>query len=109
MADRAEYERQIADRSVLPWLYYLETASVEIATGDLLDDPHRFLIKPPRGGMVDLFGREIFNAINLHLFEVAIGKSKRLTTYKDSKGTVKTIGNRYPTATAKVKAALGIA
>jgi len=107
-ADIPEYERQIDDRTSLPRLYYLETESIEIATGDLLDDPHRFLIKPPRGGMAELFGHNIFNAINLHLFDLANGKTKRLTTYKDSKSTVRTIGNRYATATAKVKALLGL-
>lgn len=107
-ADIAEYERHLDDRTALPRLYYLETDSVEIATAELLDDPHRFLIKPPRGGMAELFGRDIFNAINLHLFDLANGKTKRLTTYKDSKSTVKTIGNRYPTATTKVKAVLGL-
>lgn len=107
-ADIREYERHIADRSALPRLYYLETESVEIATGDLLDDPHRFLIKPARGGMAEIFGHDIFNAINLHLFDLANGTTKRLTTYKDSKSTVKTIGNRYRTATAKVKALLGL-
>ena len=58
--------------------------------------------------MVELFGPEIFNAITLHVFELANEKTKRLTTYKDFKNTVKTIGNRYPAATAKVKALLGL-
>jgi hypothetical protein len=107
-ADTSEYERDIADRTALPRLYYLETQSVELAMGDLLDDPHCFLIKPPRAGMTELFGRDVFSAINMHLLDLANGKTKRLTTYKDSKNTVKTIVNRYPQATAKAKALLAL-
>jgi hypothetical protein len=77
--------------------------TVGIAISDLLDDQHRFLIKPPGNGMVELFGRHIFSSINLHLLALANGKTKRLTTYKDSRNAVRTIGNRYPGAIEKVK------
>jgi hypothetical protein len=81
-ADSREYERYIEDRTTLPRIYYLETETVELTPGDLLDDPHRFLIKPPQGGIVELFGRDIFSAINLHLLDLAVGKCKRLGSVK---------------------------
>jgi hypothetical protein len=103
----AEYESHIHDKTRLPRLSYLEKETVEIPLRDLLDDPHRFLIKPPRAGMAELFGKDIFSEINLHLFDLANGRTKRLTTYKDSKNTVKTIGSRYPMATEKINKILG--
>jgi len=71
----------------------LKRETVGISAIDLLDDAYRFLVKPPSGGMGKI----------LHLLDLANGKTKRLTTYKDSRSTVRTIGSRYPQAIEKVK------
>ena len=52
--------------------------------------------------MEELFGKGIFNSINLHLLDLASGKTKRLTTYKDSRDTVRKISNRYLNATKRI-------
>jgi len=101
--DVGEFEKHMRGEAPLPKLLYSERETVQIPIGEMLDDPHCFLIKPPRGGLEELFGKVIFNSINLHLFDLAHGRTRRLTTYKDSKSTVRTIGNRYPDATSRVK------
>lgn len=103
-ADATDYEQHVYDRPAHPRISYLEREAVDIPIGDLLDDPHRFLIKPPgAGGMVALFGNHIFSGISLHLFHLANGTTKPLTTYKDSRNTVRTIATRYPAAITDVK------
>jgi hypothetical protein len=103
-ADATDYDPQFSERPAHPRIAYLERESVSIPDGDLLDDPHRFLTKPPgAGGMVALFGNHVFSSITLHLFDLANGGTSRLTTYKDSRSTVRTIAKRYPQAIDKVK------
>ena len=67
IADATDYEQHVYDRPAHPSIAYLERETIPLSYGDLLDDPHRFLIKPPgHGGMVALFGDHIFSSINLH-------------------------------------------
>lgn len=110
--DAAAYERcvdrRVSEDFTFPYIDYLESETIAIAVSELLDDPHRFLIEPPRNGLAALFGKQIFNAINLHLYEMANGRSKRLTTYRDAMSTMRTIGRRFPDATNKVKSILRI-
>ncbi len=103
LADVDEYERWVDAESPSPRIAYLKRETVGISAIDLLDDAYRFLVKPPSGGMGKIFGRHIFSSINLHLLDLANGKTKRLTSYKDSRSTVRTIGSRYPQAIEKVK------
>lgn len=102
-ADASEYEQRLYDQATLPRIAYLERETLGVAINDLLEDPHRFVIKPPGDGLVKLFGEHIFSSINLHLFDLANGRTKRLTTYKDSLSTVRTIGKRYPRAIDRIK------
>jgi hypothetical protein len=55
-ADSVEYAKLLSDQPRHPWLCYLERQTVDLPMNDLLDDPHLFLTKPPRGGMQELFG-----------------------------------------------------
>jgi hypothetical protein len=101
-ADADEYERHHLDEATIPRIAYLERTDINIPINDLLEHPHLFLTKPARAGMIELFGTHIFSALTLHLWELAHGRTKRLTTYKDSKSTVRTIGSRYPKATDQI-------
>ena len=103
LPDVDEYKRWVDAKTISPRIAYLKRETIGIPVSDLLDDPYRFLIRPPSGGMGKMFGRHIFSSINLHLLDLANGKTKRLTTYKDSRSTVRTIGSRYPRAIEKVK------
>ncbi len=103
LVDVDEYERWVNAETTGPRIAYLKRETVGIPVSDLLDDAYRFLIKPASGGMEKMFGRHIFSSINLHLLDLANGKTKRLTTYKDSRSTVRTIGSRYPQPIEKVK------
>jgi hypothetical protein len=97
------YEEQMDDRSHLPRLSYLERETAVLPLDDLLSDPHIFLTKPPRGGLEEIFGKGCFNSINLHLHDLALGRTRRLTTYKDSKSSVRTLVGRYRNATEQVR------
>lgn len=101
--DTELYQRRMDDRGHLPRLSYLERETVRIPLDDMLIDPHVLLTKPPRGGLEEIFGKGCFNSINLHLHDLALGRTKRLTTYKDSKSAVRTIVARYRNATERVR------
>lgn len=101
--DTELYREHMEDRDHLPRLSYLERETVEIPLGDLLLDPYIFLTKPPRGGLEEIFGKGCFNSINLHLLDLALEKTRRLTTYKDSKSSIRTIVSRYRNATERVR------
>lgn len=108
-ADVSEYEQHLYDQTTMPRIAYLEKGTLSIANGDLLEDPHQFMIKPPgAGSMVALFGNDVFSSINLHLLDLANGKTKRLTTYKDSRSTVRTVASRYPKATDQIRRLLAL-
>jgi len=102
-ADADEYERHHLDEATIPRVAYLERTDINIPISELLEHPHLFLTKPARAGMIELFGTHIFSALTVHLWELANGSTKRLTTYKDSKNTVRTIGRRYPKATDQIR------
>jgi hypothetical protein len=107
--DATEYEQHVNNPPVHPHIAYLERETVAIPPGDLLDDPHRFLIKPPgANGWAAVYGNHIFSSITLHLFYLATGKTQRLTTYKDSQSTARTIAGRYPNAIKDVKGIIGL-
>jgi hypothetical protein len=103
IADASEYERHVYGSTIVPRIAYLERETVGIPMNDLVDDPHQFLTKPASGGMSALFGPHIFSGINLHLLDLANGKTKRLTTYKDSRSAVRTIASRYPKAINQIR------
>ena len=97
------YQSHMNDKTILPSLSYLERETVSTPLDDLLINPHLFLTKPPSGGLEELFGPGCLNSITLHLYDLARGKTKRLTTYKDLKSTIRTIVSRCENATARVQ------
>ena len=65
-------ETLVAPSDIAPnTIHYAPMEDVTVGVNDLLDDPYCFLTKPKRNALTELFGKDIFNRVTMHLVRVA--------------------------------------
>jgi hypothetical protein len=95
------------------WIGFLEEQKVGIPVDDLVTDPFLFLQQAGNQGWDKLHGLDVFQKVNLHLYDIACKETKPLwQNWQESDRLVaqnfaiSQIKQRYPGATKKVRRAL---
>ena len=86
-------------------LYYYEQNTFSASDEKLLTEPFCFLLPPScaGGSLADIYGKDIFAKITLHLYKLALGHIKPLYKDFDSKKAVEYIKSTYSAALPKMR------
>ena len=98
--------RQSPDPSCI---YYYEQRTFSVSEEKLLKDSFCFLLPPgiPGGSWADIYGKDIFAKITVHLHKVALGHIKPLYKQNTSKQMVTFIRSKYSAAIPKLIKEMG--
>jgi len=101
--DDKTHDTQKGDTCAGACLLYVERQTLDPSVEELLGNPYLLLRQPPKDGLDVVFGKDIFNKVTLHLYELAMGRAERLT--RSSRGpshVLPVIRKRYDDATNEI-------
>jgi len=102
--EEEEFRQDTKMRASHARLSYLERHTVSISDDQLLVNPYAFLIRPPRDGIGDVFGNDIFNKITMHVYGLATRKCERMTkNRRGMRDVLPVLQERYPNATLEIR------
>jgi hypothetical protein len=105
LREEQEFRAYIKERPDPCCVCYLEESTVEIDEDTLLDNPFSFLLPPAvhGGSWSDVYGKDIFAKITIHLHKLSMGHVKPLFKTMDSPKAVGVIRKKYKAAIPKLK------
>ncbi len=103
--DEQEFRAYIRDRPDPCCICYLEESKVEYDEKAMIEDPFIFFLPPAvqGGSWADVYGRDIFAKITLHLRKVSLGHVTPLFKTMDSRKAINVIRANYSAAIPKLK------